>query len=171
MTRKHIRRCCAALSLALAVPALAQAPRVLDLRLFSIYRSTNSNEVVYEAVEVGDGFDMQHPIRVYWVLHARGDRIEALTHFEEAHAYGVVVQHATHDEIAFQLRAVPSRPITVRREGAAARAYASIAGEECALSGIYVAVHEGFLIPSVSYVVLSGTSRSTGKPLSERVQP
>ncbi len=134
-------------------------PRSPDARrLFSVRSNYNRNEVVFEAVLDGDGFDLAKPIRNYWILHMHNDRIENLSSMEERLAFGVVLDHVARDRIVFHVRASSTRYVTVRLEGQRAFATTKISGEESELIALFATVDSRGVIPSVNSVELLGHS-------------
>lgn len=167
-----------ALAFLLGGPALAgdEAGATLNERshdfLFKLRRSTNDNEVIYEARTTPTGFLQADPIHVYWVLNATDGSTEPLTAFERSWAYGVSVESATSEEVRFALKALPDRPLIVRRVGAdSPRAIASlpIAGKEARLERVYIETSGGGLIPKIRFIEIQGTALSDGAPVSERI--
>jgi len=165
-----IRLAGATLLLALLASNASAEPRLLDQkRLFSVRSSYNKNEVVYEALLDGGHFDLARPIRVYWILHASGDRLENLSMLEDKLAFGVVLEEVLSDSVRFHLKGAPDRPITARIEGALVTASTPLKNEECSLASIYASVDPRGLIPSVNYVELLGHSRASGQLRTERI--
>lgn len=138
--------------------------------LFTIHRSLNANELVYEAMSDAKGFCPDEPIKAYWIMKAKGGRQEPLTGMERRWAYGVMVKSVSAEEIHFSLRALPNRDITVRHTKEGASAVTLVDGEESVLKQIYIQSKGGGLIPTVDYADVTAVSLKTGKPRTERVR-
>src|SRR4051812_47977997 len=76
-------------------PAPAAAKTV---PLFTIQRTENTNELVYEARLAPGGLDTKDPIKVYWVMKAEDGHLEDLTEAEKQMAYGVRVEKSSPTE-------------------------------------------------------------------------
>jgi hypothetical protein len=160
--------------LALAVALLASAGHAADDArcelLFALRRSTNRNEVVYEACFRGSAPAPQRPVRAHWRIHESDGHREELTALEDRFAYGVSASAAPDGAVTFALRPAPGRRLTLLSTTQGARAALPLRGEPCALLDVYVQLDEGGLVPSVRYVELSGVSLRTGAPFTERLE-
>jgi hypothetical protein len=157
-----------ALLLLLATAAAAEPPRCE--RLFSIRRSVDRNEVVYEACFEGSRPAADRPVRAHWEMYATDGHHEELTAFEEAFAFGVDTSVAD-GAFSFVLRAARDRRIEVRGAGEDARAILQIGAEDAVLLDVFVEVAQMAFIPRVRWVELGGTSVASGAQVSQRVQP
>jgi hypothetical protein len=144
-------------------------------RLFIIDRSTNANELIYEARLDSEGLYTKDPVRIYWIMRTKGGVTESLNGFESHSVYGIDVRSAQADLVIFSLKAMSDRPITVHRveESGAWKVYASMLmlGEECYLDKIFIEVGSGSLFPRVSRIKLYGRSLRTGQNVSEEIIP
>ncbi len=152
-------------------PAGCQAPCTQPL--FSVRRSTNANELVYEGHLTGSGFDLEAPLGVSWVMHARGGGREHLTNMERKRAYGISLLTVDPREARFEITAVPSGVFRVEAvsgdDGQHARAYARVNGEEMAVERIFIAMKARTLFPKVLSITFSGTSVATHEPVERSV--
>jgi hypothetical protein len=139
-------------------------------RLFSVRRSFDRNEVVYQACFEGGGPARDRPVRAHWEMRETDGHEEELTVLEDTLAFGVSLR-TRGGPVAFALRGAPDRVLTLRGADAEARAVIPIAGEPAALLDVYVAADRPSLVPSVHWVQLSGISLATGALVSERVEP
>jgi hypothetical protein len=158
-----------ALLLLLATAAAAEPPRCE--RLFSIRRSVDRNEVVYEACFEGIRPAADRPVRAHWEMYATDGHHEDLTAFEEAFAFGVDASVAADGAFSFVLRAARDRRIEVRGAGQDARAVLPIGGVDAVLLDIFVEVAQMAFIPRVRWVELGGMTVATGTQISQRLQP
>jgi hypothetical protein len=147
------------------------APAERCERLFALRRSSNRNEVVYEACFRRGAPDPDRPVRAHWRMTESDGHREELTALEERFAYGVAVRRNAGGDVTFSLRAAPDRALWLEGAGDEARAVVEIGGEACALLDVYVALGTGGLFPSVRYVLLGGASLATGALVSERIEP
>jgi len=147
------------------------APRNKNL-LFTIERSKNRNQVVYEARRSGDGFDTKDPIKVYWIMVEKGGKTEGLNAIEKKSAYGISVDSASKDKVVFNLKALKKRTIEAVFDKGQARAVMTINGEKCYLQSVYIEAKERSLnpIPKVLYIDITGVSAETGKPVKEQIK-
>ena len=156
--------------LAFAVPEAGKPDEPEDdcRPLFSIQRSNNRNELVYEACFAGGAF-AGRPIRAHWVMSESDGHREELTALEERFAYGTVVRAASPDAVSFGLRALPARELVARREGDEVRAFTEIDGRARALISVYNELGGG-IFPSVRSVELVGLD-AAGAICTERLVP
>jgi len=151
----------------------ASASVARSQHLFDIERSKNANVVRYDLrVLEGGGYEPRRPIDVYWVRYAEQGQRRELKPLERRLAYGYKVHDgATADRLTISFVAVRERPLLIRRTEAGYRPEIMIAGEPSQLHRVYVRTLEGRAIPKVLYLELHGTSLSSGKPTSERLDP
>lgn len=161
---------CAALVLAGLAP-FAQADS--SQTLFTIQRSTNKNEVHYDArLDAGGKLDASEPVEVYWLMLAENGQREGLNWIERRKAYGFSIEATPGGEsYQMRLRAEEDRPITVLMEGTKARAETVIDGRAAILERIFIASTPGGFIPRVEYVELFGTDSKSGEQRTERIGP
>src|ERR1700678_3657284 len=98
-----------------ALPSSADAVASGDLRLFSISKSENRNQVVY-AVRVDEACRPpgQSPVHAFWQNLEVGPNDQSPLLFIEQPAYGLASQEALPgDAVKVRLRALPDRPIVV----------------------------------------------------------
>lgn len=138
-------------------------------RLFSIRRSINDNELIYEVKTTPEGFEQEDPIHIYWIMNTKSGVTEPLTGVEKRRAYGVVLESVSKDKIVFSLKALPMRRVTVTKENGSTLALLQIQGEEAILERIFIKTQPGGPIPRVEYVEVKGKSKSSGKALSEQI--
>jgi len=151
-------------------------PAVLDPKhLFTITRSQNRNEVIYEARRTANGFDTQDPIKVYWIMVEDGGKTEDLNALEKRAAYGVSVVSATEKKVVFNLKALEDRKIEVTFDEKRNRSLAvmPINGEACELDSVYINARPRKLnpVPEVLNIDISGRSVVSGEPVREVVKP
>lgn len=159
-----------------AVLALAAAPRPArgcDGVLFTIERSLNANVVVYEALlEPTGAFVTRKPVDVSWVLKATTGEREGLNFIEKG-VYGYHVEPPAPDgSVVIRLKARRNVPITLRREGECAAAWAPISGREARLERIWVQVRgKGIFSRTVEYLDLIGLDPASAEEIRERIVP
>ncbi|MCB0416084.1 MAG: DUF4833 domain-containing protein [Bdellovibrionaceae bacterium] len=140
--------------------------------LFTIDRSLNRNQVVYEVNLAEGGWDAGDPIRVYWVLQEEDGKIEALSAIEESFAYGVSVRKRDSVEVRFVLKALPKKEITVRRrEAGKFVAVTDILGQPAVIKSIFIKTVGSGIFSSVRYVEVTGSSVGGEETLIERFEP
>ena len=143
--------------------------------LFIIKRSTNKNEVVYEARQTPDGLNTADPIKVYWIMYEKGGKIENLNALEKRSAYGVSIVSATKDKVEFNLKALKTKKIEAvyDKKTKTSKAIMTINGEPCYLESVYINVESRGLnpIPKVLYVNVTGRSVKSGKEVTEQIKP
>ncbi len=173
--RKAALLCLLALGRTLAAESPAGCLAPCTQRLFSVQRSTNANELVYEAHLMASGFDLKAPLHVSWIMRTSGGGREELTHPERTRAYGISLLTVEPREVRFGVKALPS--VVFRAEavtgddGQHAKVYARVDGEEMAVEHVFIATEEGGLIPKVLSITFSGTSATTHEPVERRVTP
>jgi len=159
----------AVLLLGAAAPARADATQPL----FVITRSTNRNEVHYDAQLGKDGkLKADEPVIAYWIMVEKGGKREKLNWVERRKAYGFSIKAEAGGE-SYRMTIVPykARPIRVYLQGGQARAEIVIAGRAAFLKKLFINVTEGILLPTVNYVELQGVDAKTGQALKERITP
>lgn len=146
-----------------------ESAEIPNQKLFSILRSINDNELVYEARMTPTGFDEKDPIHVYWIMNTKKGAIEPLTSFERRRAYGVVISSVSNDKVIFTVKAVPKRSVTVSKEKGAVIPTILINEEEAVLENIFIKTKPGGPLPAVEYVEIKGKSKATGTPAVEKI--
>jgi hypothetical protein len=141
--------------------------------LFTITRSQNRNQVIYEAHRAGSGFDTQDPINIYWIMVEKGGTTEGLTSLEKKSAYGVSVVSATKDKVVFNLKALEDRKIEVTydEKGKKSVALMPINGQPAELESVYINATPGKLIPKVLNIDITGRSVASGNEVKEVIKP
>ena len=141
--------------------------------LFTITRSQNRNQVIYEAHRAGNGFDTKDPINVYWIMVEKGGSTEGLTSLEKKSAYGISVDSATEDKVVFNLKALKDRKIEVKfdEKDKKSKAIMPINGQPAELESVYINAKPGKLIPKVLNIDITGLSVASGKPVKEVITP
>jgi hypothetical protein len=127
--------------------------------LFTLERSLNRNEVVYDAQLGPKGFDPRIPIHAYWKMNEKGGAIEELNGIEKSKAYGTQVVDAQSRQIKFTLSAMPRLIITAkigRGPKSVPHAYVNLNDQEVEVRRFYLHLETGGLTPRLKFVVLSG---------------
>ncbi len=153
--------------------AVAKPSKVGKDHLFTITRSQNRNEVIYEARRAGDGFDTKDPINVYWIMVEKGGTTEGLTSLEKKSAYGISVVSATKDKVVFNLKALKDRKIevTFNAKDKQLKALMPINGKPAELESVYINAKQGAILPKVLNIDITGRSVASGKPVKEEITP
>ena len=157
------------LVLATAGTALAQSAQAL----FVITRSTNKNEVHYDAQVTKEGkLKPDEPVVAYWIMVEKGGKREKLNFIERKKAYGFSIAPEAGGE-SFRMTIVPykARPIRVHMKDGKARAEIVIDGKPAYLKKLHIDVTEGIVMPTVNYVELVGEDAKTGQQRKERIVP
>ncbi len=161
-------------------PRMAGAESDLDLRLFSISKSENHNQVVY-AIHVDR--DCQPvgpaPVHAYWQNLERGPTNTSPLLWIEQPAYGMSSQ-VTEDgrgpdgsrQVRVRLRALPERPIVIRTSrtdgSCRAEALATVAATPVTLFNVHARLRRIFGIESIT---ISGRRSDTTAIVRETLQP
>jgi len=164
----------AALTLASVLAAGPQEPEasLCAPELFRIGRSTNANEIVYEARTRAGSLDEEEPVDAYWVMRAEEGQREGLNFLERMLAYGFSVERTpSGDGFTLLLKAKKDRPLHLTMRDGCPVALARIDGREALLRSIFVQTSSGELIPSVAYADVVGVDPATGDEVRERVVP
>ncbi|MGE3538796.1 MAG: DUF4833 domain-containing protein [Candidatus Tectimicrobiota bacterium] len=151
----------------------------MDVPLFVIQRSKNTNEVHY-SLQVDERCRpaSAQPVKAWWKLLEEGPEKTAALSIFDRRAYGIEGQRVRAGEVTFHLKALEQKRIVARtqltppRGPCTATAHAEIQGQWAVLERIYVQTKEGGLLPTVLYVDVfgkSGEARAT--PLQERLTP
>lgn len=168
--------------LAMLATTRASADRTIASALF-VSKSENKNQVHY-GVRMDDRCELESsaPVYAYWRMLERGPNATEPLLAREQSAYGIARQQVAigatapeqgrRDTVTVWLRALPSRPITVRvtrgADGACnATAETTIAGHQARLFNVHVAL--GFL--HVDHLLLTGWEEPDGRVVRERVNP
>ncbi len=169
MPRSLLRGAVLALVLATASTGLAQSTH----KLFVITRSTNKNEVHYDAQVTKEGkLKPDEPVVAYWIMVEKGGKREKLNYMERKKAYGFSIAPETGGE-SFRMNIVPykARTIRVHMKDGKARAEMTIAGKSAYLKKLHIDVTEGIVMPTVNWVELAGEDVKSGQQLKERIVP
>jgi hypothetical protein len=151
----------------------------IELPLFFIQRSKNSNEVHY-LLRVDDRCRLvsDTPVSAVWkLLEDSPDKTASLSVFDQM-AYGVAQQRVADNGVSFSLKALEKKRIHASATAlpqmgtCSARAQVEINGQWAVLERIYVQTEEGWLKPKVLYVDVFGTSvDARATPVQERLTP
>jgi hypothetical protein len=130
-----------------------------SVTIFTLERTTNANQVVYELRDDGS-------IHPYWRMLAQDGHTEELTALERAEAYGVQIVGRSAGQVEFSVKALPSYPITVLTTPPAGQPYGTIRlmGEDRAIKRIYLHVSGG-LFPKVSSIDIEAQNGDSGPML------
>lgn len=141
--------------------------------LFVIQRSTNKNEVHYDARLKADGkLDANEPVEVYWLMLAEDGRREDLNWIERQEAYGFSIEpNPGGQSYRMTLKAEKKRAIKVYMGQNKARAEIVIDGEPSFLERIFIEATEGEFRPKVHFVDLIGSDAKSGDKRTERIIP
>ncbi len=169
MPRWSLRLAVLALGLATAGTGFAQSTH----KLFVITRTTNKNEVHYDAqVTKENKLKTDEPVVAYWILKEKGGKREKLNFVERKKAYGFSISPEAGGE-SFRMIIVPykARPIRVHIKDGQARAEIPIDGKPAYLKKLHIDVTEGIVVPTVNFVELHGEDAKTGQPRYEKIKP
>ena len=158
-----------ALVLATAGTGFAQSTQ----KLFVITRTTNKNEVHYDAQVTKEGkLKPDEPVLAYWILHEKGGKREKLSFMERKKAYGFSIAPEAGGE-SFRMTIVPykARPIRVHMKDGKARPEMVIDGKPAYLKKLHIDVTEGIVMPTVNFVELFGEDAKSGQPRREKIVP
>jgi hypothetical protein len=161
----------AVLGVVLATASLGWAQSTQSL--FVITRSTNKNEVHYDAQVGKEGkLKPDEPVIAYWILKEKGGKREKLNLIERKKAYGFTISPESGGE-SFRMFIVPykGRPIRVHMKDGKARAEMLIGGGYAYLKKLHIDVTEGIVVPTVNWVELQGEDVKTGQLRREKIVP
>jgi hypothetical protein len=169
LARWTLRGALLGLVLATAGAAWAQSAQ----KLFVITRTTNKNEVHYDAQVTKEGkLKPDEPVVAYWIMVEKGGKREKLNFVERKKAYGFSISPEAGGE-SFRMIIVPykARPIRVHMKDGKARAEIVIDGKPAYLKKLHIDVTEGIVVPTVNFVELFGEDAKTGQPRREKIVP
>lgn len=135
-------------------------------KLFTLERSNNSNQVVYEL----DSSNALAPIHPYWIMRETDSHIEELTGMERRRAYGVQFLSQGAEGLKFTIVSFPSKPITVKTDSGKSYAVMSINGADRILTDVFLTLSGG-LIPGVKTVDLYYKDSLSGPVLRYSFNP
>ncbi len=117
--------------------------------IFTIDKSTNANEVVYEV----DLANASNPVHPYWIMRAQDGHLEELTSIERSRAFGISITSRNASGLQFKIVALQSHPVTVKTDPNTHALYATmnLDGSDRILVNCFLHLSGG-LIPSVSTV-------------------
>lgn len=142
-------------------------------KLFVITRTTNKNEVHYDAqVTKENKLKADEPVVAYWIMKEKGGKREKLNFVERKKAYGFTISAEAGGE-SFRMIIVPykARPIRVFLKDGKVRAELTIDGKPAFLKKLHIDVTEGIVMPTVNFVELLGEDAKTGQQRREKVVP
>ncbi|MBN20976.1 MAG: hypothetical protein CL678_06765 [Bdellovibrionaceae bacterium] len=136
-------------------------------KLFSLKRSSNKNEVVYEVRLDKDGNFPDDAITAHWVLWEEGGKRDTLNFPEKEFAYGVKVESQNEKAIQAHLVSTPKCKIDVMRKktksGWIPIATFSIKGETIRIDQFFVVVSGSGIFSDVQEIQVTGTDVRNGK--------
>ncbi len=133
--------------------------------LFTLERSTNSNQITYEWVSHSNGLE-NGEIHAYWKMLQTDGHLEELTALEQSRVYGATLTDQSKKEAKITLKAFQDHPIIIRKLNSddQPKAFLKISNQEIVLSNIYVHL-EGWLYPRVKSIDFFGSSALDHSPL------
>jgi hypothetical protein len=136
--------------------------------LFTLERTSNTNQVVYEA----NLDNSDNPIHAYWIMRAQDGHTEELTSTERTRVYGTKLISATPEVAQFSIVSFQSRPITVRLDPTTHAPYATMNmnHQDRILIDFFLNLG-GFLIPHVNSVDLTYEDTLDGPALHDTFNP
>ena len=143
-------------------------------RLFYVQRTPNTNTIVYELNDNGNGrVDPQNPIHVYWLKYAERGQKEELNYIQRKFAYGLVSHPINNDQYDIRFVSYKKFPLTLMRAGDGKyHIFATVDQKQIILNRIFIKIEGGsFWLPNVVYVELKGADPSTGKEVITRFKP
>jgi hypothetical protein len=164
-----IRRWLSGGALAVVLVMTSSASAQGTQELFIIQRSTNRNEIHYDAQLGADGkLKAEQAVVAYWVRREEGDRLKELNWLARQ-AYGFTIRREPGlDSFQMHMASFKARAIRVFVKDGKARAEAVIDGAPAYLRKIYIDVKEG-LFPAPNYIELFGEDTKTGQPRREKI--
>lgn len=140
--------------------------------MFRIERSRDADEVWYTMHTHPDGsVNQETPLIVFWMKKSADNRIEPLTGIQKRFSYGIqsIEPAPSGDAWSFQLAAYKNRSFLLKKsEDGRYSVFTRLDGREIEVRKLYVKFDGGtFLAPSVAFVQLTGTDRSTGAEIQE----
>lgn len=138
--------------------------------LFYIQRSTNSNTVIYRAIQRADGsLDPKQPVQIYWRRYNTTGVRKALNFVETRFAYGVTTRNSgTLGEFTVRFRSLPVDSITLRLSPSKEPGLYTVLGERpVRLSYAYVELDERSLLPKVTRLTIYGIFLDNGNAVRQ----
>lgn len=142
-------------------------------QLFTLGRSTDPNEIIYEASLCQQfQFDVKNPLNVYWLLHTENERTKPLTWPQRKFGFGLKVSSATHSEIICHFAAFSKRTLSVRNHHGKMKAFIMSNGREMILNRVFLQVEGGsFWVPNITQVTLYLSDPASGQKQQEHLTP
>lgn len=148
-----------------------------DNYLFSIERSLDPNEVIYEInLDRNGKLQASNPIKIYWLKKTNNNKTEPLTLIQQQFAYGIIFLDSINPhekEWSFQFVSYPKRTFILKKmEDESFKVYTVVENQEVLVKRIYVNFNnKNFWFPSISAVELHGQNVSSGQMIAEIVKP
>lgn len=141
---------------------------------FKIERSRELNEIIYEIGTNENGnLNVSEPIRVYWIKHTDGNKIEPLTWIQQNYAYGLRFFDVTENDAKFQFVSYKYRKFFVKRNRKGIfKVYTKSLNRIVEVRRIFIQFDGGtFWIPNISKVELYVKDILTGDQFVETIKP
>lgn len=148
-----------------------------DRYLFSIERSLDPNEVIYEINLDRNGKLLEsNPIKIYWLKKTNNNKTEPLTFIQQQYAYGLIFLDSIKtdkNEWSFQFVSYPKRTFILKKTANESfKVYTVVENQEVLVKRIFVSFeNKNFWFPSISAVELHGENVSSGQMIAEIVRP
>lgn len=148
-----------------------------DRYLFSIERSLDPNEVIYEInLDRNGKLHEANPIKIYWLKKTNNNKTEPLTFIQQQYAYGLIFLDSINmhkKEWSFQFVSYPKRTFILKKmANETFKVYTVVENQEVLVKRIFVNFdNKKFWFPTISAVELHGQNVSSGQMIAEIVKP
>ena len=143
-------------------------------KAFSIQRSKDINEIVYEVSITGMNLiNIEQPINIYWVKHTDGNRIEPLSWIQNKYAYGLEFMKKNALEATFHFVSYNKRIFTIQKDKEGQfKVYTEVKGKKAIVERIFVQIDGGsFWFPKISRVELYSLNPQNNQKVTEIIIP
>ena len=148
-----------------------------DNFLFSIERSLDPNEVIYEInLDRNGNLQESNPIKIHWLKKTNNNKTEPLTLIQRRYAYGLIFLDSINmheKEWSFQFVSYPKRTFILKKTADESfKVYTVVENQEVLVKRIFVNFNnKNYWFPSISAVELHGQNVSSGQMIAEIVKP
>ncbi len=145
--------------------------------LFKINRSRDADEIWYAVNLNKSGIPVKEvPIKAYWLRKTSNNETEPLTWIQNKYAYGIRIVQAYNkqtENMKFQFVSYAEQMFELRKKANGEfKVFTTIENKEIEVARIFVQIDGGsFLVPSISFVKLTGYDISSSNLIAQIITP
>ena len=142
--------------------------------LFKIGRNKDANEIFYEVKTTSIGtFDLNEPIKIYWIKYTENNAVEPLTKIQQHFAYGLKFWEVTSEKATFQFVSNSKRTLILGKNNAGKfSVFTEVEGKQVELERVFIQIDGGtFWFPKITRVEVHAKKAEANELVVEVIRP